>query len=346
MQPTSLAVTSTAPGADAPDAPAAPALTLAADTRSVRHLPQDEETMPRKTVGYILENGFELAPERGGWRALRTRVEDELLFADLEAAEESLGVSGVLQRWEDPRGRTHTRLLSPEDETPLSSTVESLGHTAFGKNQYGSKSIQYLYVLQAACYHCIRLAEAYAHTCRWHAAVELVAPEPVVPDRETLIAADEAYFEFDALVSALWRSYGSLRYLLWRVFADGSDTPPKNFEVTLNRLNSRTLPQGLMRFLQDHWSIVGKQVTQYRICVGHFVPVNAFGMETTVLRFEGEPIHAAMLIPDNPEVNDVNEFTYAKERDALSYGWGLLYKVLTFAVGVFGYLPDESRKLE
>ena len=38
MQPTSLAVTSTAPGAGAPDAPAAPALTLAADTRSVRLL--------------------------------------------------------------------------------------------------------------------------------------------------------------------------------------------------------------------------------------------------------------------------------------------------------------------
>jgi hypothetical protein len=35
MQPTSLAVTSTAPGADARAAPAAPALTLAADTRSV-----------------------------------------------------------------------------------------------------------------------------------------------------------------------------------------------------------------------------------------------------------------------------------------------------------------------
>jgi hypothetical protein len=36
MQPTSLAVTPTAPRADARDAPAAPALTLAADTRSVR----------------------------------------------------------------------------------------------------------------------------------------------------------------------------------------------------------------------------------------------------------------------------------------------------------------------
>jgi hypothetical protein len=35
MQPTSLAVTPTAPGAVATDAPAAPALTLAADTRSV-----------------------------------------------------------------------------------------------------------------------------------------------------------------------------------------------------------------------------------------------------------------------------------------------------------------------
>ena len=39
MQPTSLAVTSTAPRADARDAPAAPALTLAADTRSVRARP-------------------------------------------------------------------------------------------------------------------------------------------------------------------------------------------------------------------------------------------------------------------------------------------------------------------
>ncbi len=36
MQPTSLAVTPAAPGADAPEATAAPALTLAADTRSVR----------------------------------------------------------------------------------------------------------------------------------------------------------------------------------------------------------------------------------------------------------------------------------------------------------------------
>jgi hypothetical protein len=36
MQPTSLAVTPIAPGADAPEASAAPAFTLAADTRSVR----------------------------------------------------------------------------------------------------------------------------------------------------------------------------------------------------------------------------------------------------------------------------------------------------------------------
>jgi len=54
MQPTSLAVTSTAPGAVAPDAPAAPALTLAADTRSVRPLAggreMGENIMIRKAV--------------------------------------------------------------------------------------------------------------------------------------------------------------------------------------------------------------------------------------------------------------------------------------------------------
>jgi hypothetical protein len=41
MQPTSLAVTPTAPRAVARDAPAAPALTLAADTRSVRLVPEN-----------------------------------------------------------------------------------------------------------------------------------------------------------------------------------------------------------------------------------------------------------------------------------------------------------------
>jgi hypothetical protein len=45
MQPTSLTVTSTAPRADARDAPAAPALTLAADTRSVRQAIQLERNM-------------------------------------------------------------------------------------------------------------------------------------------------------------------------------------------------------------------------------------------------------------------------------------------------------------
>ena len=50
MQPTSLAVTSTAPRADARDAPAAPALTLAADTRSVRL--RSEEIMSSWTETY------------------------------------------------------------------------------------------------------------------------------------------------------------------------------------------------------------------------------------------------------------------------------------------------------
>jgi hypothetical protein len=49
MQPTSLAVTPTAPRASARDAPAAPALTLAADTRSVRQLMEDP-LVPEKEI--------------------------------------------------------------------------------------------------------------------------------------------------------------------------------------------------------------------------------------------------------------------------------------------------------
>ncbi len=58
MQPTSLAVTSTAPRADARDAPAAPALTLAADTRSVRWL---EERLLRADGGFEMVRGVAVA---------------------------------------------------------------------------------------------------------------------------------------------------------------------------------------------------------------------------------------------------------------------------------------------
>ena len=50
MQPTSLAVTPAAPRANARDAPAAPALTLAADTRSVR---QHQREILQRTGGIV-----------------------------------------------------------------------------------------------------------------------------------------------------------------------------------------------------------------------------------------------------------------------------------------------------
>ena len=63
MQPTSLAVTSTAPGADAPDAPAAPPLTLAADTRSVSPQPKEVAIDSANTCGVV--------NRRRSWRRTR-----------------------------------------------------------------------------------------------------------------------------------------------------------------------------------------------------------------------------------------------------------------------------------
>lgn len=302
--------------------------------------------MPRTYVRYVHEFGLEICrAESGDWSLLRAQHGETPRAVALGEVEAQFSARPVLGVWVDERGRHHTRLLSPDDESPLNYALEAIGSHAFKNSLYGPKMINLEYVLGSACYHCIGMAEAYARACRWEATVEEVAPSPVVPDRETLAAADEAYFEFDALVSALARSYESLRYVLWRSYGSGGE-PPSNFEKTLNSLRRRKLVKPLIRMIDRHWSTVGTEIKHYRNCALHFVPLNEFGLRSEVLRLEGEPLTAELLIPDNPEEQDIDSFTYIKRIDALTYGWQRTAAVLDFMYKVVHSLPAPAQAVK
>jgi len=62
-------------------------------------------------------------------------------------------------------------------------------------------------------------------------------------DRVVLSRQIEPYYEVEALITAIIRTYETARYILWSAFSPGKDTPT-NFEDVLTHANLR-MPETL-----------------------------------------------------------------------------------------------------
>ena len=90
----------------------------------------------------------------------------------------------------------------------------------------------------------------------------------------------EPYFEFDAAVTVARRAYDSCRYVLWRRWGPSQSSVPSSFSRTVPLCT--TLDPAVRDDLIASWERYGKNLTDYRDCIQHYVPVD-FGLATSFM---------------------------------------------------------------
>jgi hypothetical protein len=191
------------------------------------------------------------------------------------------------------------------------------------------------YTAGAMVYHCQELALRYAGLC--HKASTLRRIMPIEGDVFTYQDASEGYYEVEALITAARRTFDALRYILWAVFGPGGGSTPSNFPKSL--AGCVNLPDALRESLESSWSDYGERVTEYRDCLQHNVPVTSQLQHAMFRRIDEDHWSVRLPLPDNPEVKSQKAFTFAKNLDALTYGWEVANEVIAQAVQVFAAIP-------
>ena len=184
-------------------------------------------------------------------------------------------------------------------------------------------------------YHCQELSLLYSDIC--DTALEVRQVLAIEGNTFNLQGQSEAYYEFEALITAARRTYDALRYILWPVFGPGRGSTPSNFSKTLENCNRLT--ETLRDDLANSWMLHGEKLTAYRDCIQHYVPVT-FGNETASLqRVDGGTWSVQLRIPDNPEAKSQRSFQFAGGLDALTYGWEVANELITVAGKVLAAIP-------
>jgi hypothetical protein len=195
-------------------------------------------------------------------------------------------------------------------------------------------SMNVQYVSGALVYHCQELALWYSKICDCAVGIGQISPWK----NETLFlqGQSEAYYEFDALITAARRTYDALRYVMWSVFGQRGHTP-SNFRKTLD--SCKGLPDKLGARLSESWDTHGVKLTDYRDCIQHYAPVS-YGIETAQLtQVAGGTWSVLLRIPDNPETKSRRAFKFATGLDALTYGWEITSELIGLSTEVFAAIP-------
>jgi hypothetical protein len=180
------------------------------------------------------------------------------------------------------------------------------------------------YHLGAAIYHCKRLALAYAELC---SSADRLSKIPGAADMNRFIhqGADDAYYEFDACVTAARRVYDVLKFPLWKFFNSRHPGHPPGLEHVLQRADQ--LRPALKAAIEKSWQSWGMKAREYRDSIAHWVPIE-FGLGSAdMLRLECGAWRALIRIPDNPIARSRQKFTYTQGFDALTFCHELVAEV-------------------
>jgi hypothetical protein len=182
------------------------------------------------------------------------------------------------------------------------------------------------YITGAVIYHCKNLASIYSDICL---RFSQMAGDHVDGRRVIFSNQPEAYYEFDALITAARRSYDTTRYILWKYFGPGVGSVPASFKKCLPQCTG--LPAPLKLRLSSSWDNYGEHLTDYRDCIQHYVPVD-FGMSSAnMTRLSDGVWSVSLLIPDNPKAKSKPQLSYSNKIDALSYSWEIATEVVDVA---------------
>ena len=188
------------------------------------------------------------------------------------------------------------------------------------------------YLLQAIEYHCKQLALLCLEACvQMRKTSDIPGSSFSNSDKVMFTGVGEVYFEFDALITAVRRTYDSCRYLLWHFFG-AKGTVPRSFHLTLD--NCPALPEKFKISLNESWLKYGEEITAYRDCIQHYVPID-YGRSSLIMKkLDNESWSTHALMPDNPSARSRSKFVYAGQRDALTYGWEAANEVLEVATSI------------
>lgn len=193
------------------------------------------------------------------------------------------------------------------------------------------------YIVGTVVYHCKRLAEIYSDICRTFIQGPTYALHKI--DRAIFSGQFEAYYEFEALITAATRAYDTTRHVLWRAFG-GRGSVPSSFKKTLRLCDG--IPIALDEQLHLSWARFGTKVKEYRDCIQHYVPIGGLVPAARMVKLQGDIWSTTLWIPDNPEARSHKEFKYDSELDALIYGWELTNEILEIVQAIVQTVPEQD----
>ncbi len=191
------------------------------------------------------------------------------------------------------------------------------------------------YIVGATIYHCKRLAQIYSDICRSFS--KFPTNFQNLSHKSSYGNQSEAYYEFDALITAARRAYDTTRYILWKAFGPKKGSIPSSFKKTLPLC--RNIPDELRMRLENSWDQYGEQITNYRDCIQHYVPIEFGGSSACMTKLDDSMWSVSLLIPDNPEVKSKKMLKYTSNIDALTYGWQVATEIIDITCEILNFLP-------
>jgi len=284
----------------------------------------------------VYGGGVEAEECVGGWR-LNTA---NLIFPTIQTLQGELGLRApVLHKLQ---GAFHLWLLcNPRSERYFQVDLAELTSQSHGEQLWHVRNLSYH--LGAVVYHCTRLGLAYVELCN-SISQSTQLQGAGFSDKVFLSSGDEAYYEFDACVTAARRIFDVLSYPLWRYFNSRPGNCPDDLGRVLKLADS--MPPDLRVVIEKSWNGWGQSAREYRNSIQHHVPIE-FGMGTVpVAKLACGAWSARVLIPDNPEAQSRSKFTFARKVDALEYSRELTSEVcalVTVVLNTIAALPQADR---
>lgn len=303
--------------------------------------------MTPQIVRVICEEGITLVPGDGTWFALHGDWGRSLAIGNGEEFLSRSGLRPIVISERLGSNEASDRLLRFSNRASFGISISEMVQQSlrvfpsFPACPGSHKALNVIYLLQALQYHCIQLCVHYSSICRSYSSIPI---EPADRGHHGNFGmGSEPYFEFDALITAIRRTYDALRYLIWQFFGPKQGSLPTSLYKTVPLCES--LPESLAALLSESWSSYGEEITTYRNCVQHYSPVNTQLSFIRMQKRDPGIWGAQVLIPDNPSAKSKARFSYAESRDALTYCWRAADEILRVSIAVLEavHIDDAQR---
>ena len=291
-------------------------------------------------IRYLYPGGIEAVTTNGGWRLLHG-ARDDLVFPSVAEISEAL------------RRRPVVVISRVANHDPISLLIDHSTKGLFDEclselmNQAREPATLFhvhhiVYTLGATAYHCEQLAECYASISKDFARLPSIPGalngEPAMFGRQPT-----PYYEFDACITAARRLFEACRHLMWKTYGRGGPGPDGFWNTLVELRKSPSLADIPYDDIEGTWSQYGRRLSDYRNCIIHHVPVD-FGMTAAWMQRDQLGVWVTRIkIPDNPEAQAREAFSFSGNLDALEYCLDLVWAIAKLARTVVDATSGAAR---